>query len=72
MINPDSFYFDPSTGWTAWYDLDSGDPLNVSDRFGTSEFATRYDGRWRYKIMDVTNYDYRKAEVEVKWDETQL
>ena len=59
-------------GWSNWYNIETHTFLNIKDRFGNSEFATRYGGRWRYRVEDVDSYDYRKAEVEVDWDETQL
>jgi len=59
--------------WSGWYVIEDDNFLNISDRFGTSEFATRYTGRWSYKIVAPGgNYEYRKVEVEVKWDDIEL
>ena len=62
-----------SDTWSNWYFISTNNFLNIQDRFGTSQFATRYNGKWHYKIIDnIGGYDYRKVEVEVDWDETQL
>jgi len=63
-----------SNTWSNWHDIDDSNDnfLNIYDRFGTNEFATRYNGKWRYKIINTGGYDYRKVEVEIDWDETQL
>ena len=76
LIDPDYAGFNQLDDWTAWYYITGNDDpniqLKIKERFENSEFAIRYGGRWRYRIKGVSNYDYRKAEVEVKWDETEL
>ena len=76
LIDPNYVGFNPPDDWTEWYYITgNGDPnirLKIKERFGTSEFATRYDGRWRYRIQNQPPHHYRKAEVEVDWDETEL
>lgn len=60
--------------WSAWYDMDyANNFLNIYSTFGTTEFATKYNGKWRYRITDPGGgYEYRKAEVEVDWTEPTL
>ena len=77
LIDPGYVGFNQPDDWTVWYYITgNGDPniiLKIKDRFGTSEFATRYGGKWRYRIQNGPGgYKYRKAEVEVDWDETEL
>ncbi len=52
----------------------------VADVFRGTEFDTRYNGRWRYRVIVDTTCDwnagnlceYRKVETEVVWNETEV
>jgi prepilin-type N-terminal cleavage/methylation domain-containing protein len=65
----------PTGGWSSWYSLsDYSTPLSsrVSGLFDGSELDTQYMGGWRYRIINESPYDYRKAEVEVNWSDVEL
>ena len=54
---------------------DDSSPLKsaISDAFGSSEFATRFNARWSYKVEPGgDNTEYRKVTVDVQWDEIEL
>lgn len=72
----------PGAGPNDWYYLTGTgihdpDPLGVSLLFNSTEFATRYHGRWRYKGSSATGCgslptdpcDYREFKVEIRWDD---
>lgn len=69
-INPAATTSNSTWPGSNWYYLNSNNFLNMQTIFGSSEFATKYNGRWRYRVLDPgLPYEYRKAEVEVGWTE---
>lgn len=69
-INPAATSIFNNSTWSSWYYLNSNNFLNMQTTFGSSEFAIKYNGRWRYKVSNAASpYEYRKAEVEVGWTE---
>jgi len=58
--------------WECHYFSETGNNLvnTISSQFGSSEFATKYGAQWCYKITAPgEGYEYRKAEVEIRWNE---
>ncbi|MFC1710004.1 PilW family protein [Candidatus Omnitrophota bacterium] len=63
---PDYYYFtDGQVAYDGYVD-------RVADVFRGTELDTRYNARWRFRVIVDGSYDYRKVEVEVVWNETQL
>jgi prepilin-type N-terminal cleavage/methylation domain-containing protein len=68
----------PTGSWNGWYtfsDVSNSLTTRISNVFSGSEFATKYQGRWRFKIDDPDGagpFEYRKATVEVNWTEVTM
>jgi len=70
--NTSSLIYPASSSWSCYNFSNNSNSLaqRMSSAFGGTEFATKYQGSWCYKIENATApYEYRKATVEVRWNE---